>query len=215
MEKLKIVIDEHRRWSELSTYISRIEGFITSDFSLALENAKAMLETIGKEICKSKNVEVRAAENIDLVLKKAFKAVGYSSDDLITQISTSLANIGKKMGELRNEIGSTSHGMPLEELKERNNKIDVLTKEFLIDSTEIVSCLLIRSFESNESLVSNAHEKIQLSEHEDFNDFWDDMHGEFSMGEYTYQASEILFSVDKKAYEEERNAYMNREEEEI
>jgi hypothetical protein len=43
------------------------------------------------------------------------------------------------VGELRNEIGSTSHGKSLEEIKQRNNNVDLLTREFLIDSVELVS----------------------------------------------------------------------------
>jgi hypothetical protein len=38
-----------------------------------------------------------------------------------------LATIGQKMGELRNEIGLTSHGKSLEEIKQRNNNVDSLT----------------------------------------------------------------------------------------
>jgi len=36
-------------------------------------------------------------------MKKAFTAIGYSSDNLVTQISTALATIGQQMGGLRNE----------------------------------------------------------------------------------------------------------------
>jgi uncharacterized OsmC-like protein len=51
MDKLKAVIKEYGRWSELETYIDRIETHIEIDFSHSLENAKALLETVGKEIC--------------------------------------------------------------------------------------------------------------------------------------------------------------------
>ncbi len=43
MDKLKIVIKEYGRWSELSTYVERIETHIEIDFSHSLENAKALL----------------------------------------------------------------------------------------------------------------------------------------------------------------------------
>jgi len=212
MDKLKKVVEQYGRWSGLSTYINRIEAHIDTDFSLSLENAKAMLETIGKEICKSKGVEIETAQKIQSVLKKAFNAIGYPSNNLVIQISSALATIGQKMGELRNEIGSTSHGMPLEKLNERNDKVDNMTKEFLIDSTIIVACFLIRNFENeNPPVPITTETKMLFQEQEDFNNFWDENYGEFSMGEYSYPASEILYNVDYPVYKTEVEAYMNKE----
>jgi len=217
MEKLKKVIEEYGRWTDLSIFIGRIETYIDSDFSQALENAKAMLETIGKEICKSKGIEVEATASINSIIKKAFEAIGYSNNNLVNQISRSLANIGQEMGNLRNEIGLTSHGMSLEELRERNNKVDILTKEYLIDSTVIVSCLLIRSFESKTTHASKTHTdttKMLLSEQEDFNNLWDDTYGEFLIGSYSFSASEILYYVDYDAYKAEYDTYISEKENE-
>jgi len=143
MERLKKVIEQYGRWSELTTHTDRIEAHVFTDFSHAIENAKALLETIGKEICNSKGVELGETPSINAVMKKTFTAIGYSSDNLVTQISTALANIGQQLGNLRNEIGTTSHGKSLEELRERNNKVDDLTKKFLIDTTVIVAAFLI------------------------------------------------------------------------
>jgi hypothetical protein len=54
------------------------------------------------------------------------------------------------------EIGLTSHGKPLEEIKQRNNNVDLLTREFLIDTVELVSVFLIRNFETKH--LRTAHE---------------------------------------------------------
>ena len=213
MDKLKEVIEQYGRWNRLSEFIDRIEAHITSDFSTVLENAKSLLETIGKEICKSNGIELEPTASINSVLKKAFKGIGYSSNDLVTQVSSALTTIGQKMGELRNEIGLTAHGMSLQKLEERNNKVDDLTKEFLIDSTVIVACLLIRSFESKKPPISITDDaKMLLSEQEEFNNFWDETYGDFSMGDYSYSASEILFYVDNSAYITECKAYISGEE---
>ncbi|MTI56421.1 abortive infection family protein [Geosporobacter ferrireducens] len=214
MEKLKKVLEQYGRWSELKTYLDRIEAHIHTDFSHSLENAKALLETISKEICCSKEIEIEAATSINNVLKKAFTAIGYTSSSLVTQVSSALATIGQQIGELRNEIGVTSHGKSLEELKERNNKVDELTKEFLIDTTEIVACFLIRTFENeNPRLKSETVEsKLLYIENEDFNEFWDNAYGEFGMGDYSYTASEILYHVDYPAYLTEHKAFTEWEE---
>ena len=213
MDKLKTVIKDYGRWSELETYIERIETHIEIDFSHSLENAKALLETVGKEICTCNAVELGATPSINSVLKKAFSSMGYANSNLVNQVSSALATIGQQVGELRNEIGLTSHGKSLDEIKQRNNKVDQLTREFLIDTVELVSVFLIRNFETKHQ--RTAHEALTDSldylEAEEFNESWDDSFGEFVMGDYSYPASEILFNVDKQAYVNEYKAFTEAE----
>jgi len=214
MERLKKVIEQYGRWSELTIYTERIEAHASADFSHAIENAKALLETIGKEICKLKGVELGETASINAVMKKAFTAIGYSSDNLVTQISSALATIGQNIGEIRNDIGTTSHGKSLEELKERNNKVDELTREFLIDTTVIVASFLIRTFENENpwSKKETVEAKQLYTDNEPFNEFWDDSYGEFEMGDYSFPASEVLFNVDYKAYMTEHQAFTEGDE---
>lgn len=202
MERLNRLIEQYGRWANLKIYTDRIEAHIETDFSISLENSKALIETICKEICTSKEVDVGANSNINQILKKAFSAIGYSNSTSITQISSALTTIGQQMGVLRNEIGTTSHGRSLEELKERNNNVDEITKEFLIGTTVIVASFLIRNFENENPRTTQetSEQNISLNDNPEFNDFWDESFGEFSMGNYSYTASEILFYVDTKAY---------------
>lgn len=213
MDKLKAVIKEYGRWSELETYIDRIETHIEIDFSHSLENAKALLETVGKEICTSNTVELGTTPSINSVLKKAFSSMGYTNSHLVNQVSSALATIGQQVGELRNEIGLTSHDKSREEIKQRNSKVDLLTREFLIDTVELVSVFMIRNFETKH--LRTEHETLADSldylEAEDFNESWDDSFGEFAMGDYSYPASEILFNVDKQAYVNEYKAFTEAE----
>lgn len=213
MEKLRATIEQYSRWKDLNHYIDRMEGHLETDFSISVENAKALLESIGKEICNTKNVELPAAPSINAVLKKAFCALGYSNEDLVNKVSGSLANIGQELGNLRNEISPTAHGKSLDEFRERNNKVDALTREFLIDSTLVVAVFLIRAFEERKDATILTDDEtigkvlLNYDELEDFNALWDDAYGEFKMEDYSYTASEILFNVDYKAYETEYMAF--------
>jgi hypothetical protein len=205
LDRLKTLIEQHSRWASLSLYIDRVETYCDSDFSLALENAKAMLESISKEICEEKGVELSNNTRAHNVLRTAFCALGYSNNNMVNQISRALANIGQQMGNLRNEIGTTAHGKTLKEIDERNSKIDQLTKEFLLDSTVLLAILLIRAFEQNTPIIKVGDLEATLVEKEDeeFNDYWDEVYGEFIMGDYSYPASQILFNVDIQAYTNE------------
>lgn len=219
MEKLRACLTQHGRWALLEMYVERMEAHRESDFSTALENAKALLECIAKEICSARNIPLEAAPSINSVLKKAFSALGYPGSELVTQVSASLANIGQNIGGLRNEISPTSHGRPLAELEGRNNKVDLLTREFLMDSTVVVAVFLIRAFEERQTqapppeLISSEAEvpRVSYEDNERFNEFWDESFGEFVMGEYTYTASEILFGLDQQAYAAECQAYQDME----
>lgn len=214
MERLRRVIEEHGHWADLVLYIDRVEGHVEADFAHALENVKALLETIGKEICQAKGEELPATCTFNDVLKKSFSSLGYSNRDLVNQVSRSLANIGQHIGTLRNEISPTSHGKSLGELRERNNKVDLITREFLIDSSQVVAVFLIRTFEENKAAQMPVvpegwnDEQIDYDEMAVFNDSWDDSYGEFEMGDYSYTASEILFNVDYQAYQTECLAYV-------
>jgi len=206
MQKIRDTLALYSRWSELAPYVDRMEAHLESDFSLSVENAKALLESIGKEVCKARGAELGANPSINAVLKRAFTAMDYPADGLVAQVSGALATIGQQIGELRNQISPTSHGKALDELKERNSKVDLMTREFLIDSTVAVAVFMIRAFEERQQLAPLSKAEPEPSAptdyeaHQDFNDYWDGVFGDFAMGAYVYSASEVLFRMDGDAY---------------
>src|SRR5690625_4238439 len=147
-------------------------------------------------------IQLNSNSSINGVMKQCFASLGYSNSSMVQQISRSLGNIGQQIGDLRNDIGLTAHGKSLEEIKQRNDKVDELTREFLIDSIETVCIFIIRNFENKKKkeATEQLEDTLDYFEVEDFNEFWDDSFGEFQMGDYSYTASEILFNVDKQAY---------------
>ena len=207
MDKLKDKISQYGRWAPINEYIVRIETYLENDFSISLENAKALLESIGKEICNSKGRALAPDSSVNGVLKNAFSVLGYTRSNMVVQISSALATIGQQIGELRNDIGTSSHGKTLEELQNRNEAINELTKAFLINSVELIACFLISLYEGEHIEIISSKE-IGYDECEDFNEYWDELYGEFSMGGYSYTASEILYNNDPSAYETEYNSFM-------
>ncbi len=49
-------------------------------------------------------------------------------------------------------------------------------------------------------------------EFEEFNEYWDELYGEFEMGTYSFPASEILYNVDQSAYLTEQQAFAEGED---
>lgn len=206
MQRLKTILTKHSNWEPYNEYIVRIEGFASTDFTLCIENAKALLEGISKEVCVKKGVTLDKNSKMSGLLKTAFKSLGYPSTSTILQIGTAIANVGQQMGNFRNEIGTTAHGKTIEELQKRQSSIHDLTGNFLIEATSIVCCFLIEALETDQPL-KVIEDETHYDENESFNDFWDDQYGEFEMGDYSFFASEILFSNDPKAYKNELRAF--------
>ncbi len=163
---------------------------------------------------------LEASASINGVIKKAFSALGYTGNQMVTQVSSSLANIGQHIGELRNEISPTSHGRPLAELEARNSQVDLMTREFLLDSTVVVAVFLIRAFEERQAQmvapppsgpIADSIAQPIYEDHVAFNEYWDESFGEFAMGDYAYAASEILFALDRQAYVAECQAFAESE----
>ncbi len=78
MDKLKLLIEQHGRWKGLEVLIERIEAHVDIDFILSLENAKSLLETIGRKICTNHGLDLPNTSSTNAILKKAFIAIGYS-----------------------------------------------------------------------------------------------------------------------------------------
>ena len=206
MERLKTILKKHGNWEPYNEYIVRIEGYATTDFTLCIENSKALLEGISKEVCAKKGIELEKNSKMSGLLKTAFRALGYSSTSTILQIGTAIANVGQQMGNFRNEIGTTAHGKTVEELQKRQDSIHDLTGNFLIEATSIVCCFLIEAFETDQP-IKVVEDEIDYDENENFNDYWDEQYGEFEMGAFLFFASEVLFSNDPKAYKNELEAF--------
>lgn len=207
MEKLKQIISENQRWQPLSDYINRIEGFRETDFPLCVENAKSLLESIAKEICTSRGQDFLVDDSTSKLLKLAFGSLGYHNREAVQKIGGAIAGIGHQMSSLRNALGDTAHGRPLNELQRRKTAIERASSDFLLHSTELVSCFLIQMFEANESAPTETESVVYYEDNVEFNDSWDEQYGEFTMGEYSFWASQILFTLDPLAYRNEIQAY--------
>lgn len=215
MDKLKSIIEQHSRWQPLIEYVRRIEGYRDTDFALCIENAKSLLESIAKEICTQRTQEYSNGDSTNKILKLAFACMGYDDNETTQQIGRAIANIGQQMGNLRNEIGLTSHGKPLSELEARKDTVNKVSSDFLLDSTELIACLLIQLFETEFPRKAEEQEAILYDDNEEFNDYLDDMYGDYVMGANSYSASEILYNLDPKAYQTELSAYKVGSDEDI
>lgn len=219
MKRTKELTSTTLRWQFLDKHVNRIESFKDADFVLALENCKGLIESVAKEICRLKNVELDSDIKFGALIKKTCVSMGYDDKSFIYQVSGAMTNITNNIGKLRNDYGSVSHGRNSEDIKNLDNEVDEFTRYFLIDSTDSLVSLLIKCFDykyvdkegSENHEVVEIKEKINYNNKEflEFNDFWDDSIGsDYQMTEdYSFANSEILHALDYDAYLQEYNTY--------
>ena len=190
----------------LNEYVSALKASPNRNFNL-YENSKSLLESIAKEISKREQ-PLDNNENVSKLLRLSFGSLGNAPTDTTSQIGQAIARIGQEMGNFRNEVGTTSHGRTLDELRNRTNSINSLTDDFLIFSTELVCCFLIEAFETDNPLVPIVDTEIAYDDNPEFNERWDEIYGKFRMtDDYIYPASQILFNLDFLAYKSELSAF--------
>lgn len=206
MDRLKATLDNYSRWQPVIEYVDRIEAFLDTDFSISIENSKSLLESISKEICHQKGQLLNNNENVTRLLSLAFGCLGYPDSNFVRQIGKSISNIAQQIGNLRNELGRMSHGRPLDELRNRQDLINSITRDFLITATESVSCFLIEAFELDNPIISIPPE-IRYDEEIEFNQYWDELYAAYQMGDYTFNASEVLFKCEPESYKLALNEY--------
>lgn len=209
MDRLKIILETYpTQWQTYDEYINRILGFRNTDFSTCIENCKALIEGIARNICDLKGTAYTNKDGVGKLVKLAFDSFGYPSTDPIRSMGASISNVSGKISDIRNQIGATAHGKSADELRKRNEIYNSATQDFLILSTEMVACLLIELFEADAvKIVEDENGLPSYDENEDFNAAWDDTWGKFTMNDYSFFASQILYQLDPLAYTSELNAY--------
>ena len=201
MKKLKEYIQGNDRWKPLEEFVNRILAYRDIQLPLCLENTKAIIDSICKEICKSKNHEItKSTPSSQDLISNALIAMGHNLDKS-SRLLSGLISVAQSIGELRNVYGQTVHGADMESLQKEYSETELLEKEIAIESTETIALLLIKTFDTSLNYTPNL--PIIYHDNSDFNESLDEIWGSFTVSKFNYKASEILYNCDIDAYKEE------------
>ena len=211
MERLRLLIDQYSRWKGLEEYCIRIDGYLKNDFSIAVENTKALMESICKTILQEKEVEYGASDTVQQLMTKTVGVFDSDHSDQLKQITRNLINIAKNLAEVRNSVAKVSHGPHVDSLGEE--VLDGMSAAFLVSSTESITCFLIEFYEQVYPR-KKPEPDLRLEDHPEFNNYLDEevfepvqvLRGGGELA-YEYSASEVLFSVEPRAYQTELMVY--------
>lgn len=206
MNNLKEIISNYSRWSELHIICTKIESFLDTDFSIAAESCKSLIETICKTILEEKGFEYSRNEKIQSLVGKTVACLELnSSSKQLKQLSRQLVTFVKNIAEIRNNITVLSHGRSLSQIKK--DGLDAVTSSFLVQSTSSVCSFLIQYFEN--TLVRKPSDKpLIFSDYDEFHNFIDDQYDDVIIAEIAYPTSEALFHIDETAFKTRYQEYL-------
>jgi len=205
MDRLKELINNYSRWTDLSTHINRIEYQVSNDLAAAIGSTKALLESICKTILNHEDPKYDKNDNINKLVKKTIQSLKIENPEQTSLFGNALVTSIQNLGEIRNRIDESSHG---KSLLVKTEKIDLITASFLINSAETMACFLIEFYEIEHPRKKSDDTELIFKKFADFNDYLDNEHGNVQIAGISCCTSEALFAVDKIAYKDEHRKYL-------
>lgn len=217
MEKLNELIEKHRTWSDLKLQITSISYEVDAGMlEKAIGASKSLLESICRTILDREREAYLKTDNINKLAKKTMNKLGLEQNGGINKFSNSLVSSMQFLGELRNDLDTQSHGRSL---NVSPPKIDPISAHFLVQSTELIACFLISFYEEKNSISISLEEKnpeilTEFDNLEDFdklpefNEYLDSAYDDIKLFDIPYPMSKVLFFVDRDAYKNAYNDYL-------
>ncbi len=210
MTWIRKIIENYPKWNCFLERIEIIEEKFYSSPDLCVETAKSLIEAVCKKNLQDKGIAIPEDITVQKLIKLTIDNIPFleslSEQDQksITLITSSLGNISKSIGEIRNNHGFISHGDNA--LKE---KVDVILSELVLHSMSTVTGFLLLTHSNENSL----HEKKRLyyEDYKYFNNWYDESYESVVCGNYTFKASTVLFQNDITVYREELISFLTEE----
>jgi hypothetical protein len=202
MEKLKVFIENYKKWQPLAQYVQRIEAYTDDDPAFIVENSKALIESICKTILRDANEPFENNININQLVSKALKYLGALEQNI--KFARALITMAQAMGELRNSFGTVSHGKSIDEL-DQESPITSATSQFLVSITDNLVCYILRVYHHEHP--QRNEPRLGYTDNDEFNAYLDELYEKVLIANNEYLASEVLFNMDPTAYKAELADY--------
>ncbi len=205
MEKLRNSIQGKERWNGLESYILSVEHNRETDPNVALDGAKSIIESVSKTILEDKGISYTSTDLHKLV-KTVFESLPVffkiSEQDLKSAKSVvgSFENIGRVIGEFRNNHGFFSHGRDLQ-----SEKFDRYLVELAIASSDLLASFLITCHA--EDLKDRS--RIYYEENDEFNRYIDESSEEYPVVQGIQLIPSKALYTDIEAYKEQLNKFID------
>ena len=204
MDCIRGCVEMSPQFSMISGTMEFAESSVFSNPNNVFDCSKSIIETICKTILNDKGLAFDSTESLPGLSKKAISSLvtivpgdNEQEEELrgLGRIQGGLISSVSGICELRNRLGYLSHGR------------DILTAatspiyaQYVLNVTDAVGGFLLQLHSESSSITTRS--RHYYADYQEFNEWYDEMNGNISIGGYEYDASECLFKTDPEAYKE-------------
>ena len=213
MNWIKENIDKTPSFAPFLEHIQLIEESVYSNPTLCVETCKSLIEGICKTILTNKNIDYSSSINFHILVQNTITSIINLDDTFkndLNDLGRRIAGVAHKLGEIRNNVGFTSHGMDV-----LNPKLTESISVFAYRIADTIGGFILNCYLNNKS-VSTDH-RIHYKDCVSFNENFDELNF-IQFGVIILSASVALYEQDYEAYKEAYFEYiesLNEEKEEI
>lgn len=210
MEWIKENIEKSPSFSSFVSYIQTIEETVVKNPTLCVETCKAFIEGICKTILNNKGQTFSSSIRFPKLVKETIDCV-FIEDDIYKVVLSELANrisgVADKIGDIRNKVGFSSHGMDV-----KNPKLTETFARFIVKTTDTLAGFILNCYLNNKDL--DLDKRIHYEDCLDFNEQLDELYP-LAIGDIILSTSKALFEQDPIAYREAFEESKNNDDKEL
>lgn len=185
--------------SHIEEHIKGIEQAVTDNTGFAFDLAKSLIESTCKTILSERGPGFDKNDDLPKLFRSAIKQIPLlppsspndsKTEKPITQTINGLHTALLGICELRNVYGFASHGTD-----GKNTPLETVQALLAAQTADTIVGFLFRCHRQGQE-----KSILNYGDNEEFNEYFDDVHGKVEIIGSTFKASEILFLMDQVSY---------------
>lgn len=196
--------------SQYKEYVMDIEYSLERNPNKAIEACKGLLDSICKTILRDLGTDFDKGWDTPKLVKETLnnlpflKTLQMKDFNSAKKIINSIITLSYGICEFRNSHSFITHGQDIQE-----EYCEKLYGQLVFDAVKTVSNFILEIHTNLTSISDKV--RIRYEDHDDFNNYYDELYGEVVLGNYIFPASQILYT-DREAYKEALNEFRSMEE---
>jgi hypothetical protein len=197
MNWIKENIGKSPSFAPFHEHIMVIEENLYKNPTLCVETCKSLVEGICKTILTNKNIDYSSYIKFQVLVQNTISNILNTEDvfkDDLVELGRRIASVSHALGEIRNNVGFTSHGMDV-----LNPRLTETISVFAYKIADTIGGFILNIYINNKAV--NPDNRIHFEDCLAFNENFDELNP-LQFGVIQLSASEALFSQDYEAYKE-------------
>lgn len=192
--------------SQFEDYIDDIESSLKENPNKSIEISKGLIDSICKTVLRDLGFEYNNNWNSQKLLRETLnklpflKSLQTKDSESVKKIINGITTLSQGICELRNNNSFITHGKDI-----REETCEQICAKLVFDAVKTTGNFILEIHTNLTSLLDKR--RILYEDYQDFNDWYDKVNGEVTVGKLKFSASQTLFNNDVEAYKEALNEF--------